>query len=108
MIRRLLRNRPIANKLSLIILASLAGSMLVVFMLLATNEARNSLNNARTHLAVLAEVTASNSQAALAFLDDKNAQLTIDSLRTISALVTASITTIDGRQMAGFARDESA
>ena len=89
-------------------LVSLAGSMLIVFMLLSTNEARNSLNNARTHLTGLAEVTASNSQAALVFLDDKNAQLTLDSLRTIPAIVKASITTIDGREMAGFARDESA
>jgi len=45
--------------------------MLIVFALVATNEVRNSLQTAQTQLASLARVMASNSQAALAFLDER-------------------------------------
>jgi len=107
MITAQLYNRPIADKLRLIILASLAWSMIIVFALVATNEARNSLQIGRAQLAGLASVTASNSQASLAFLDDKSARQTLDSLREIPAIIEASLRTLDGREMASFTRDES-
>jgi signal transduction histidine kinase/CheY-like chemotaxis protein len=106
MIRKLLQNRPIAEKLRLIILASLAWSMVVVFALMATNEARNSLQATHEQLSGLARVTASNSQAALAFLDDKGAQQTLDSLQEIPAIIGASLSTTNGREMASFSRKE--
>ena len=102
-----LYNRPIADKLRLIILASLAWSMIIVFALVATNEARNSLQIGRAQLAGLASVTASNSQASLAFLDEKSARQTLDSLREIPAIIEASLSTLDGREMASFTRDEA-
>ncbi len=106
MITAQLYNRPIADKLRLIILASLAWSMIIVFALVATNEARNSLQIGRAQLAGLASVTANNSEASLAFLDEKSARQTLDSLREIPAIIEASLSTIDGREMASFTRDE--
>jgi signal transduction histidine kinase/CheY-like chemotaxis protein/HPt (histidine-containing phosphotransfer) domain-containing protein len=107
MIRALLRDRPVADKLQLIIIACLVWSMLIVFALVATNEARNSLHTAQEQLVGLARVTANNSQASLAFLDDKSSQQILDSLREISAIVGASLSTADGREMASVVRDES-
>ncbi len=104
MIRTLLQDQPIADKLRLIILASLAWSMLIVFALVATNEVRNSLQTAQTQLTGLAQVTATNSEAAVTFHDDSNAQQTIDSLRAIPGIVGASLMTTDGREMASFMR----
>ncbi len=100
-----LRNRPIADKLQMIIRLSLAGSMAIIFALVAANEAINSLRTARAQLAGLAQVTAINSQAALSFLDEQNAQQTLDSLREISAISKASLKFVDGREIASFTRD---
>lgn len=102
-----LKNRPVADKLGFIILVSLAFSMLILFLLLATNQARNTLHSAQGQLISLATVTASNSQAALAFSDDQAAQLTLDSLKQIPDIIQASISTQDGLEMAGFSRVES-
>ncbi len=104
MIRTLLQDKPIADKLRLIILASLAWSMLIVFALVATNEVRNSLQTAQTQLTGLAQVTATNSEAAVTFHDDNNAQQTIDSLRAITGIVGASLMTTDDREMASLTR----
>ncbi|NOS73378.1 MAG: HAMP domain-containing protein, partial [Methyloglobulus sp.] len=107
MIAAKLRNRPIADKLRLIILVSLAWSMVIIFTLVAANEARNSFHAAQEQLAGLARITAINSQAALAFLDKQNAQQTLDSLREIPAITNASLSTKDGVSIASFNRDES-
>jgi signal transduction histidine kinase/CheY-like chemotaxis protein/HPt (histidine-containing phosphotransfer) domain-containing protein len=104
MITALLQDRPIADKLRLIIFASLAWSMLVIFALVATNEARNSLHTAQEQLIGLSQVTASNSQAALAFLDAKSAQQTLESLREIHAITEATLGTAEGHEMAHFSR----
>lgn len=107
MIAAKLRNRPIADKLRLIILVSLAWSMVIIFALVAANEARNSFHAAQEQLAGLARITSINSQAALAFLDKQNAQQTLDSLREIPAITNASLSTEDGVSIASFNRDES-
>ena len=102
-----LRNRPITEKLRFIIVLSLAWSMIIVFALVSANEARNSLNAAQEQLMGLARVTASNSQAALAFLDKKEAQQILDSLREIPAISYASLSTNDNLEIANFVRRES-
>lgn len=96
------KNRSIANKLLLIIFISLTSSMLLVFILITANEVRTSLNTAKEQLAGLARVTASNSQASLAFLDSKSAQETLNSLREIPSIIKASLTTLDGQEIAHF------
>ena len=96
----------IADKLQRIILASLAWSMAIVFILVTAAEVRNALLNTQAQLASLAMVTASNSQAALTFLDEANAQLTLDSLREIPDISEATLKTTDGREMANFYRDK--
>ncbi len=106
MFRARLKNYPIADKLVFIILTSLAGSMLVLFVLLAAYQIRNAVESAQGQLVSLATVTASNLQAAVAFSDDKEAQQTLDSLRNIPAIVQASINSQDGRNMAGFVRED--
>jgi two-component system, sensor histidine kinase and response regulator len=106
LLNKKLRNQPIANKLSLIILISLAWSMIIVFGLVATNAAISSLQTAQNQLVGLARVTANNSQGSLAFLDEKDAQQTLNSLGEIPAITHASLSTIDGREIAKFHRDE--
>lgn len=107
MIAKKLRNRPIAEKLRLIMMISLAWSIVIIFVLVTANEAINSLHTAREELAGLARVTAINSQAALSFLDEQNAQQTLDSLREIPAISSASLITTAGREMAKFNRGNS-
>ncbi|PXW91343.1 signal transduction histidine kinase [Nitrosomonas sp. Nm84] len=99
-------NRSIADKLLLIILISLACSMLLVFVLVAINEIRSSLSIAQEQLNGLARVTANNSQASLAFLDNKSAQETLNSLRQIPAITKASLSTQDGHEIANFSNEK--
>jgi two-component system, sensor histidine kinase and response regulator len=101
------RNRPIADKLQLIILSSLAWSMVLVFTLVAVNEVKNSLHAAQQQLRGLAQVTVGNSQASLMFMDEHNAQQTLDSLREIPAISKASLETLTGYKLASFTRDET-
>ena len=104
MITAKLYNRPIADKLRLIILASQVWTIIIIFALVATNEARSSLQTAQTQLAGLARVTANNSQAAMAFLDDKSARQTLGSLQEIPAIIEASLSTLDGHEITSFTR----
>jgi two-component system, sensor histidine kinase and response regulator len=101
-----LRNLPIADKLRLIIIVSLAWSMAIVFVLVSANQIINTLHTARSEVAGLARITAINSQAALSFLDEQNAQQTLDSLKEIPAISAASLNTTDGREMASFTRSD--
>ena len=100
-----LRNLPIADKLKAITVVSLAWSMALVFVLVSANEIVNTLHTAREQLTGLARVTAINSQAALSFLDEQNAQQTLDSLKEIPAISAATLNTTDGREMASFTRN---
>ncbi|MFZ1850640.1 MAG: response regulator [Nitrosomonas sp.] len=94
------KDRSIADRLLLIIFVSLASSMLLIFALVAVNEVRSSLNIAKEQLNGLARVTADNSQASLTFADEKNAQLTLNSLLQIPSITEASLTTQDGHEIA--------
>ncbi len=107
MITAKLYNRPIADKLRLIILVSQAWTIIIIFALVATNEAVNSLQTAQTQLAGLARVTANNSQAAMTFFDGKSARQTLDSLQEIPAIIEASLNTIDGHEIASFTSDKA-
>ncbi len=107
MIKKKLRNLPITDKLRVIILISLAWSMVIVFVLVAFNEAISSFHTAREQVAGLARVTAINSQAALTFLDEQNAQLTLDSLREIPAITSATLSTVNNVKLASFSRGNS-
>lgn len=100
------KNRSVADKLLLIIFVSLASSMLLVFVLVAVNEIKSSLNIAEEQLNGLARVTANNSQASLAFLDNKNAQETLNSLRQIPSIIEASLTTQDGQEIASLINEK--
>lgn len=94
------KDRSIADRLLLIIFISLASSMLLIFVLVAINEVKSSLNTAKEQLNSLARVTADNSQASLAFGDEKNAQQTLNSLLQIPSITEASLTTQNGQQIA--------
>ncbi|MBL8498623.1 MAG: response regulator [Nitrosomonas sp.] len=107
MIKKFFRkDRSIADKLLLIIFISLACSMFFVFVLVAGNEIRSSLNTAQEQLTSLARVTANNSQASLAFLDNKSAQETLNSLRQIPSITKATLNTQDGIEIANFSNEE--
>lgn len=94
------KDRSIADRLLLIIFVSLASSMLLIFALVAVNEVRSSLNIAKEQLNGLARVTADNSQASLAFVDEKTAQQTLNSLLQIPSITEASLTTQNGQEIA--------
>jgi len=94
------KDRSIADRLLLIIFISLASSMLLIFVLVAINEVKSSLNIAGEQLNSLARVTADNSQASLTFLDEKNAQQTLNSLLQIPSITEASLTTQNNQQIA--------
>lgn len=64
---KLFNRRSIAGKLLQIIFVSLFVLVLLVFVLVAINEIKNSLRTAEDQLAGLARVTTSNLQAPLAF-----------------------------------------
>lgn len=100
------KDRSIADKLLQIIFISLACSMLFVFILVATNEIRSSLNTAQEQLKGLARVTANNSQASLAFLDNKSAQETLNSLHQIPSITQATLSTQDGVEIASLTNKE--
>ncbi|ESS71734.1 sensor protein GacS [Methyloglobulus morosus KoM1] len=101
----LTRNRPIADKLRRITLICLACSMFIVFMLTAANEIRKSLADTRQNLETLALITASNSEGALMFHDNKSALKTLDSLRAIPSIYEAALYTNEGFKIASFKRD---
>jgi two-component system, sensor histidine kinase and response regulator len=105
MMKKMLSNRPIADKLRQIIVVCLAWSMIIVFALLATDAIRNAMSTAQDQLRGLAQVTADNSLAALNFVDEADAQKTLDSLRNIPAITGAIISTTEGREMASFIRE---
>lgn len=107
MLKRKLRNLPIADKLRSIILVCLVWSMAIIFTLVASNEIRGSLKSTHKQLNSLARVTASNSQAALAFLDAQSAQQTLTSLQEITDITGATLTTNDNKILATFARIET-
>ena len=100
------KDRSISDKLLFIIFISLACSMFFVFVLVASNEIRTSLNTAQEQLNGLARVTANNSQASLAFLDNKSAQETLNSLRQIPSITKATLSTQDGVEIAHFSNKE--
>ncbi|MGV8711510.1 MAG: response regulator [Nitrosomonas sp.] len=100
------KDRSIAYKLLLIIFVSLACSMFFLFILVASNEIRSSLSTAQEQLKSLARVTANNSQASLAFLDNKSAQETLNSLHQIPSITKATLSTQDGVEIAQFSNTE--
>jgi len=85
-------------------MAFLACSMVLVFTFIALNEGIKSFKLSHQQLETLAQVTASNSQGTLMFLDSKSAQQTLDSLKLIPAIIEASLFAKDGRNIASFNR----
>jgi signal transduction histidine kinase/CheY-like chemotaxis protein/HPt (histidine-containing phosphotransfer) domain-containing protein len=90
----------LAYKLRRIIMVFIAVSMLLIFSLIAVNEAFKSVHNSRHQLKALAQVTGSNTQGALMFQDSKSAQQTLDSLKLIPSIFAAELYSTDGRKIA--------
>ena len=103
---KLFNRRSIAGKLLQIIFVSLFVLVLLVFVLVAINEIKNSLRTAEDQLAGLARVTTSNLQAPLAFHDRESAQVTIESLKEISSILEAVVTGQDHEIIARFSHKE--
>lgn len=103
---KLFNRRSIAGKLLQIIFVSLFVLVLLVFVLVAINEIKNSLRTAEDQLAGLARVTTSNLQAPLAFHDRESAQITIESLKEISSILEAVVTGQDHEVIARFSHKE--
>lgn len=102
----LFKHHSIADKLLRIIFFSLAFLALSVLILMAINEISSSLNTTKNQLAGLAKVMANNLQAPLAFQDSHSAQLTLDSLREISAIVEAKLSNAHNEVIAAFRNEE--
>ncbi|WP_394754466.1 response regulator [Crenothrix sp.] len=106
MFKRLFRDSSIAHKLQLILFICMAVAMTADFVLETIIEVRGAKQIEHDRLDVLARLTASNLQAALSFVDDKNAQQILNSLQEIPDITHATVNTLDGRQMANFSRKE--
>ncbi|MCP5242668.1 response regulator [Nitrosomonas sp.] len=102
----LFNKHSIAGKLLQIIFISLLLLILLVFVLVATNEIKSSLRTSEDQLAGLARVTANNLQASLAFDDHESAQAIIESLKQISSILKATVTNQDNQVIAQFNNHE--
>ncbi len=101
-------NRPIAQKLQMIILVCLAWSLAIVFALIATNDIRKSFKTAQQQLTSLARVTAINAHNALVGLDAAKAQQIVSSLGEIPEISSAALLTKTGQPLATFNHSEPA
>lgn len=94
----------IKHKLTTIIVLT-CGLMMVLFaFLFLLNEAFSFQNNARHHIAALAEVTGINATAALSFQDPQTARELLDALRVEPNILQAAIYTAAGNRFAAYAK----
>ncbi len=90
------RNLPLHRRLLAVLLLSAGLALLVSWLLFAAVAARNLHEDAVRQLQILAEATAHNAQAAVAFGDERAAAETLASLRADPGLAAACITLPQG------------
>lgn len=100
------RNMTIKQKLTMIIMLTCIVSLLLVGTIFVmwgyTSSRKNMINNLLTQ----AEMIADNCKASVAFDDPKDAEETLNSLRLYPSIVHAHIHTNDGKNLAGYYRED--
>jgi PAS domain S-box-containing protein len=97
-----LRDTPIQRKLTLVILLTSSFALLLMGMALITYELVTFRRSLAVNIGVLAEIIASNSTAALAFEDPKNAQEILSALAAEKQITAAAIYDARGGLFASF------
>jgi PAS domain S-box-containing protein len=97
-----LRDTPIKRKLMLVILLTSSFALLLMGSALITYEIVTFRRSLAVNMGVLAQIVGSNSTAALAFQDPKNAQEILSALAAEKQINAAAIYDDDGRMFARF------
>src|SRR5579872_1826277 len=100
-----LRDRPIGQKLVIIIMFTTAVALLLAGSGLLVADSLLFRQSIRRDLAALSEIVADNSSAALAFDDQEAATQTLNSLRARPHVAGACVYRLNGSVLAGYARD---
>jgi signal transduction histidine kinase/ActR/RegA family two-component response regulator/HAMP domain-containing protein len=99
-----LRDLPLRRKLTLVILLTCSGVLLLACGVLATFQIFNFRQNMVRDTTVLADVLAENTRAALAFQDDNAAQQTLRALESEPNVSAACLYSANGNQFATYTR----
>jgi PAS domain S-box-containing protein len=106
---RNLRDRPIRQKITLVIMMIASAVLLLAFAALFCFQAYTLKQHSAHELAVVGEITAHNCAAAVMFKDEDAAAQILGGLRTMPQIVSARLELADQQQLAffGAARDET-
>lgn len=96
------RPMSIAAKIRRIVVLSMAVALVLLFLAFATNLLLHERRSTLQEVATLADVTASNSQAALTFQDSHSAMETLRALRVKSNIVSTQILDRQGQEFARY------
>lgn len=99
------RFKQIKWKLTLVILGTSSVVLVLAAITVGIYDSLNSRQNLLSQVETIAEITAANSAAALAFRDSGDAQETLNSLRGRHEIDYASLHLTDGRPFVNFVRD---
>jgi signal transduction histidine kinase len=105
---RLLANVPIRQKLVIIAMLATGLALLLAGIVLILFERARFKQEMKRDLQALAEITASNSTAALTFGDEDAATETLAALRARETITAAALYESDGVLLASYKRDEAA
>ncbi len=108
MFQRFFGDIPIKQKLTVIIMLATAAALLVAGAGLVIFDTIVFRQGLKRDLSTLAQITAENSTAALAFNDAKSASETLAALRARNHLVKACIYRLDGTVLASYTRPNAA
>lgn len=101
----LLRDTPIKRKLTLVILLTTSFALILMGSALITYELVTFRQSLAANMGVLAQIIGSNSTAALAFDDPKNAQEILSALSAEHQITAAAIYDVHGGLFANFPDD---
>lgn len=101
------RDWPIKRKLMLVIMLTCAVVLLFASALLGGYQIYKFRESLAGSAAVLADVVAANTQAALAFQDERAAEVTLGALRANSYISTACLYDVQGKRFADYHRDSA-
>ena len=104
-----LRDRPIRQKITLVIMMIASAVLLLAFAALFCFQAYTLKQHSAHELAVVGEITAHNCAAAVMFKDEDAAAQILGGLRTMPQIVSARLELVDQQQLAFFGtpRDET-
>src|SRR5437899_8948615 len=106
---RTLRDRPVRQKITFVIMMIAGVVLLLAFAALFCFQAYTLRRHSAHELAVVGEITAHNCAAAVMFKDEDAASQILDGLRTMRQIVSARLELVDQQRLAffGAARDET-